>query len=383
MIKLLAKIFVERKEDKRSAYGILCGAYGIFLNILLFATKLFAGTISASVAITADALNNLSDAGSSLVSLLGFKIASKKPDPDHPFGHGRIEYISGLIVSFLILLMGFNLGKESILKIINPEPIELNIIAVAILAISILVKFYMAYYNTRIGKKFGSVSMKATAADSISDTISTLLVLISTIIAKYSSVNLDAYVGLLVAAFIFYTGIKSTLDTIKPLLGQPPQEEFVKQIEEIVLSEPNVLGIHDLIVHDYGPGRTYISLHAEVSANSDMLEVHDAIDNIEKQLRTELKTMATLHMDPIQDKDEETLKLKSIVTDIINGIDSTLTIHDFRIVTGPTHTNMIFDVVVPHEYEIPDKELVNLINEKVRKQVENGFCVIEVDKKMT
>ena len=383
MLTLLSKIFVQNKEDKRSAWGTLCGAYGIALNILLFCGKFFAGTISGSIAITADAFNNLSDAGSSLITLLGFRIAAKKPDPDHPFGHGRFEYISGLIVSFLILIMGFDLGKESIGKILNPEQTEFSIISVIILAVSILVKFYMAFYNKRIGKKIDSVSMNATAMDSISDTVSTAIVLITTILSKFTTLNIDGFVGCLVAIFIFYTGIKSAIETIKPLLGQPPEPELVENIEKIVMSGDGIQGIHDLIVHDYGPGRTMVTLHAEVPSNCNILDAHDVIDNLEFKLRKELGIHATIHMDPIDVLDEHTTTYRELVAGVISAIDEQITMHDFRIVTGQTHTNLIFDIVVPFKYRLSDRELTDLIKKNVAEKTENCFCVINVDKKMT
>lgn len=379
MLTLLAKIFVEKKADKRSAYGILCSAYGIFLNILLCAGKFFAGTISGSIAITADAYNNLSDAGSSLITLLGFRIAGKKPDPSHPFGHGRFEYISGLIVSFLIQHMGYDLAKESVGKIINPEKSEFSAVAICILAASILVKFYMAFYNKRIGKKINSVSMSATAMDSLSDTVSTFIVLVSTLVSHFTALNIDGWVGLLVAAFILYTGIKSAIDTIKPLLGQPPEKEFVDKIEEIVMSDSNVTGIHDLVVHDYGPGRTMITLHAEVPADSDINIAHDAIDNLEVRLRDELSTHATIHIDPVEINNPVVEKYRDTVRNILGGIDPVITMHDFRIVEGPTHTNLIFDIVVPYKFRIQENELTVLIGEKVKEICPECFCVINVD----
>ena len=380
MLTLLAKIFVEKKADKRSAYGMLCSGYGIFLNIILCIGKFFAGSLSGSIAITADAYNNLSDAGSSLITLLGFKIAAKKPNPNHPFGHGRFEYISGLIVSFLILLMGYDLAKESVGKIIHPEASEFNIVAIIILVVSILVKFYMAFYNKRIGKKINSVSMNATAMDSLSDTVSTFIVLASTLVSHFTSLNIDGYVGTLVAIFILYTGLKSAVETIKPLLGQPPEEEFVKQIEQIVKADENVLGIHDLVVHDYGPGRTMITLHAEIPASSDIIKVHDAIDNLEFKLNRELSTHATIHIDPVENDNPVVVKYKNSVKKIVTDIDKDITMHDFRIVSGETHTNLIFDVVVPQNYKISDDELRNMIKKSVKEIYPECFCVINVDK---
>ena len=276
MISFLSRLLIQNREqvndpEVRRRYGILCGAVGICLNILLFAGKFIAGTLAASIAITADAINNLSDAGSSLITLIGFKLAGHAPDPDHPFGHGRIEYISGLVVSFLIILMGVELLKSSVDKILHPAPVEGGVLVVVILAVSIAVKIYMYLYNRSIGRRIDSAAMKATAADSLSDTAATAVVLAATLIGQCTGVMIDGWCGILVAAFILYSGINAAKDTISPLLGQPPEEAFVKQIEQIVMSHEEVQGMHDLIVHDYGPGRVMISLHAEVPAPGDIL----------------------------------------------------------------------------------------------------------------
>ena len=290
MISLLANIFIGNNSDTssphiRQKYGVLCGAVGIFLNILLFAGKFLAGIISNSIAITADAFNNLSDAGSSLVTLFGFRMAGQKPDPDHPFGHGRIEYLSGFLVSIAILFMAFELVRTSIDKIIHPQPVTFSILSVMILLVSILVKVYMAYYNKNIGKKIDSTAMNATALDSLSDVLATSVVLIATLVGHYTSLQIDGYCGVIVGLFIFYAGYSAAKDTISPLLGQPPNPDFVKNVEEIVMSYDLVLGIHDMVVHDYGPGRVMLSLHAEVSADGNILVLHDMIDNIEHRLQ--------------------------------------------------------------------------------------------------
>lgn len=386
MVTLLARIFIRDGEDTssprvRQAYGMLTGIVGILLNILLFAGKFLAGTISNSISITADAFNNLSDAGSSFVTLIGFKLAGAKPDPDHPFGHGRIEYISGLIVSGVILLMAFELIKDSIDKIIHPQAVEFSLIAILILVVSILIKIYMYYYNMSISKKIDSAAMKATAVDSLSDTLATTVVLIASIVAKYTGLQIDGYCGVLVGLFIFYAGFSAAKETLDPLLGQPPAEEFVEQIEEIVLSYEMVQGIHDLIVHDYGPGRVMISLHAEIPAEADIMEAHDMIDLIENDLKNQLKCDAVIHMDPIVTKDEQVLKLKDTVRRIIEQIDEQISMHDFRTVIGPTHTNMIFDVAVPYGYRLSDEEVKEEIQKRVWESLgENYFTVIQVDK---
>ncbi len=386
MVTILTKLFIKNSDQTsdakvRQAYGILCGAVGICLNILLFLGKFLAGTISNSISITADAFNNLSDAGSSFVTLVGFKLAGAKPDIGHPFGHGRMEYLSGLVVSGAIIIMAFELVKTSLEKIIHPQEVEYSGLALVILAVSICVKLYMCSYNRRIGRKLDSAAMRATAMDSLSDSIATFVVLIAAIVAKYTGWMIDGYCGVLVGLFIFYAGISAARETINPLLGQPPEPEYVSQIESLVMSHKEVCGIHDLIVHDYGPGRRMISLHAEVPAEGDIIKLHDAVDNIEGELRRKLHCDAVIHMDPIVTSDEGILRLKEQVADIVRGIDKAITIHDFRAVTGPTHTNLIFDVVVPFQFYLEDDALVRAIQEQVwQKLGQNHFCVIQVDK---
>ena len=388
MITLLSNLFIKNKSEMknptvRQAYGMLCGGVGIFLNLMLFAGKFLAGLLSSSIAITADAFNNLSDAGSSIITLLGFKIAGQKPDPEHPFGHGRVEYISGLGVSVLILLMGIELVKGSVSKIIHPEELTFSPVIIVILLASILVKCYKFYYNRTLGKKLDSAAMSATAMDSISDCLATTVVLIATLVGHFTSITIDGWCGLLVGLFICRAGIMAAKETIGPLLGQPPSPEFVEQVSNIVMSYEEVIGLHDLIVHDYGPGRVLISLHAEVPADGDILTLHDVIDTIEQELKTTLNCHAVIHMDPVQVGDEETDRLKAMVKDIIAQIDSSLTIHDFRIVTGPTHTNLIFDVVTPFDFRLTDSELTALIQEKVKQENPGYFTVIQVDKRMS
>ena len=384
MIEFLARVFIRHRDTLspsalRQAYGQLCGAVGIGLNLLLFAGKLFAGTISGSIAITADAFNNLSDAGSSVVTLLGFRLAGRKPDPEHPFGHGRMEYISGLAVAGLILLMGVELGKSSLKKILSPEEIVSSPLVLAILAVSVAVKLYMFYYNRSIGKKIKSAAMSATATDSLSDAVSTTAVLIATLVGQLTGLNIDGWVGLLVALFILFSAYKAAKETLSPLLGQTPDPEFVERIEQIVLSYPEVLNIHDLIVHDYGSGRVMISLHAEVSADGDLLQLHDVIDNAEHRLKKELGCMAVIHMDPIITNDAHTDALRMAVAEKVKTIDPRLTIHDFRTVSGPTHTNLIFDVVVPYDVKLTADEVRRRIGALVKELDENYFAVVQVD----
>lgn len=385
MVTLLAKLFIKDYKNAdspkvRQAYGILCGALGIGLNVLLFAGKFLAGILSNSISITADAFNNLSDAGSSLITLIGFKMSGQKPDIDHPFGHGRIEYLSGLFVSIAIFIMGFELIKSSFNKILHPEPIEFSALIFVILLASIAVKCYMALYNNRYGNKFDSAAMKATATDSLSDTLATTVVLLAAVFARLTNINIDGYCGVAVGLFILYAGFGAARETISPLLGQKAKPEFVNAIEQIVMSHSEVLGIHDLIVHDYGPGRVMISLHAEVPAAGNILALHDTIDNIEHELQSELNCSAVIHMDPVMNDDPETVALKAQIEALINQIDTAITMHDFRIVKGPTHTNLIFDVVVPYDFRLSDSELKLTIAHAVSEMDTKYFTVIDVDK---
>ena len=385
MISLLAKWFIPNRENTadaavRRAYGQLCGLVGIALNILLFAGKFFAGTLSGSIAITADAFNNLSDAGSSLVTIVGFKLAGQKPDPSHPFGHGRMEYLSGLAVSVLILLMGFELLQSSVDKIRHPAAIEFSWLSVVILLLGIAGKLYMSYYNRSVGNKINSAAMKATAADSLSDSISTAAVLIATLIAHFFSVNIDGWVGVAVACFILYAGYNAARDTIDPLLGQAPDPELVTDVEKTVLSFPPIQSIHDMIVHDYGPGRLMISLHAEVPADGDLLEMHDTIDLVEQTLREKFHCDAVIHMDPIVTNDEQVLKMRSKMHQLVQVIDKRITVHDFRMVTGPTHTNLIFDVACPFDLKQSDEEVKRQVEEIVDLLDGNYNAVVTVDR---
>ena len=388
MINLLSKIFIENHENYsdpkvRSAYGYLCGIVGIVINILLFAGKFAAGTISGSVAVTADAFNNLSDAGSSIISLIGFRLASQKPDPHHPFGHGRFEYIASLIISMIIILMGFELGKDSVGKIVTPSEVEYSVLTFVILGISILAKFYMFIYNRSVGKKIDSATLRATATDSISDTVSTFAVLVSAILGKATGIMIDGWVGLVVAGFIMFAGISSAKETIDSLLGTAPDEEFCKKVQDIVLSHEGMIGIHDMIVHNYGPGRVFISLHAEVPSDGNFVEIHDTIDNIEHDIMNETGCLATIHMDPVDVRNEETAKMKATVAEIIKETDPCITFHDFRMVSGPTHTNVIFDIVVPHDYKHSDEEIAKIIADRIHEHNEKYFAVIDVDKDFT
>lgn len=387
MISILTKLFIKNADETsnpsvRQAYGMLCGGTGIGLNVFLFLIKFLAGQLSGSIAITADAFNNLSDAGSSVITLVGFKMAGQKPDNDHPFGHGRIEYIAGMLVSVIILMMGAELFKSALGKILHPAPVYANGLVLAILVISIAVKLYMFLYNRRIGRRIDSAAMMATARDSISDSVSTIVVLLTTLLALWTDIRIDGWCGILVALFVLWTGYGAMKDTVSPLLGQPPEPEFVEKIEEIIMQykEQGVLGLHDLVVHNYGPGRVMLSVHVEVPSTGDILELHDMIDLIEHQLASELNCSAVIHMDPVCVNDEETNKVKEKVAQIIGKMEGEVKFHDFRMVHGPTHTNLIFDVAVPYDYVMTDNELVSYIREKVRELDENYFVVVDVDK---
>lgn len=385
MLSFLIRKFIKNYKDiknpkVREKYGVLCGGYGIFLNLCLFAGKYIAGILSASIAMTADAFNNLSDAGSSLISVLGFKLAGKKPDPKHPFGHGRIEYLSGLAVSTIIIVMGYELIKDSFVKILHPDELSFSWISVGILLASVLVKVYMSIYCKRIGKKIESEVLLATSADSLSDTLSTGMVLAATIIHYFFDIHLDGFAGVIVGLLIIITGIKSAKETLNPLLGMPPEKEFIDKIESIVMSHEEIVGMHDLIVHDYGPGRVMITLHAEVPSSGNINELHDVIDNIENELSKKLECHAVIHMDPVEVGNEEVDSLKNEVKELVKTIDDKLTIHDFRMVKGPTHTNLIFDVVVPYTVKATDEEVKEMIQKKVSEKHRECFCVIEVDR---
>ena len=385
MITFLASLFIKdsrnyKEASVRQAYGVLSGAVGIGLNILLFIGKWLAGTISGSIAITADAFNNLSDAGSSIITLIGFRLSGQEPDPEHPFGHGRMEYISGLLVSVAILVMGFELIWSSFGKLRNPKPIESSALVFGILIASILVKLYMFFYNHSLSKKLDSAAMKATSVDSLSDTVATTLVLIATLISKYTGLLLDGWFGILVGLFILYTGGSTLKETIDLLLGQPPKQEFIDEIKEIVLGHSLVHGVHDLIVHDYGPGRVMISLHAEVDVNGDIQDIHEQIDHIEHELQEKLHCSATIHMDPIVTDDEEVLAMKAKVEEMVHFLDESFSMHDFRMVKGPTRTNLIFDVEVPRKTSFTDNEIVNWLKERIHELPGSKyFAVIQID----
>ena len=370
MISILARVFLKPEGKSpaqlRKGYGVLCGSVGIFLNLLLFLGKLLAGLASGSIAVVADAVNNLSDAGSSVVTLLGFRLAEQKPDHQHPFGHGRMEYLSGLVVAMLILLMGFELAQSSVGKILHPVPAEAGWQVTATLCAAIAVKLYMAFYNRRVGRRIGSTAMAAAAADSLSDCAATSVVLAASLAERYTGRSLDGWGGLLVALFILWSGFQAVKTTMDPLLGTPPSAEFVEEIRSLVLSHPPILGVHDIIVHDYGPGRRMISLHAEVPAAGELLELHGRIDHVERELRERLGCEAVIHMDPVCTDDGVTQETRQKVEALVRCIDSGITIHDFRVVPRKGHAHLIFDAAVPFDFRLTDQE----VEEKIKSAVQ-------------
>ena len=364
----------------RERYGVLSGGVGIFLNLLLSLGKFFAGVVTGSIAVTADAFNNLSDAGSSVVTLVGFKLAGQKADDGHPFGHGRIEYLAGLLVSLLILMVGVELGKTSIEKIIQPEEVAFSILSVGILVCSILIKLWMSLFNRKLGKRIHSAAMQATATDSLSDVVATSAVLAGTLIGHFAHVSIDGWIGVVVAVFILRAGWGAAKDTLNPLLGTAPDPELVKAIQQLVLSHEQVVGMHDLVIHDYGPGRRMCSFHAEVPEGDDIMEAHDAIDHIEREIQEKFGIETTAHMDPIATGDSEVARLREQVSELVREIDPDMSIHDFRLTRGPRHSNLIFDVVVPHRCRLSDEEIRRRITEAAEQVVPGCYVVLQLDR---
>lgn len=388
MTDFLVKTFIKRSGDAqdpavRQRYGALSGVVGIVLNLLLSLGKFAAGMLTGSIAVTADAFNNLSDAGSSVVTLVGFHMAGKGADGDHPFGHGRIEYLSGLAVSAAILLVGFELAKSSLEKILRPEAISFSWLTVGILAASILVKLWMSVFNRALSRRIDSAAMAATAADSLSDAVATAAVLLGALVGHFFNLNIDAWMGILVAAFILRSGWGAARDTLNPLLGQSPAPELVRDIHDAVLAHPQVVGIHDLVIHDYGPGRSMMSLHAEVPMDANIMEVHDVIDAIERELKEKFHIETSIHMDPIATGDETVNRTREMVAALVKEIDAAMTIHDFRMTNGPHHRNLIFDVVVPYSVKRTDEEVKSAVIAKVKAADPNYYAVIEIDRAYT
>ncbi len=385
MINLFARIFIKNHEDTknrevRKSYGILMSIIGIIANVFLSVSKLVVGTLSGSISVTADAINNLSDAGSQIISFISFKISAKPADRDHPFGHARIEYVASMIVSFLVLLVGFELAKESVSKIITPTESEFSLVLIAVLLLSIAVKLWLGISAKRVAKRINSSVIAATSADSFSDVLATSAVLLSALISRFTGFNTDAYMGLIVSALILFAGVKILNDTKNSILGSPPDEEVVNGIVAITKEYTEICGIHDMVVHNYGPGNTIASLHAEVDGAKDVYIIHDIIDNVEKRMWSELGVRATIHMDPIVTDDERVSELKGLTLEAVKEIDTRMSIHDFRFVEGVTHSNLIFDITVPFEIKLGDTELVEAVQNKITAINADFFCVITVDR---
>ena len=383
MIEFLIRRFVPdwqqvQRTDVRERYGTLAAAVGILSNIFLCIIKGLIGLFSGSIAVTADAVNNLSDAGSSVITLLAFKIAGKPADEEHPYGHARMEYISGMAVSFIIILLGLELMGSSFEKILHPEEVGVSALTYLVLIVSIAVKLWQGMFNRNLGKRISSEALQATAADSLNDVFSTGAVLLSTLVYQFTAIPIDGWVGMLVAIFITVSGVKLIMETGSPLLGQAPDPQMVRELEEKITAYDGVIGIHDLQVHNYGPGRVFATVHAEVPANRDILVSHDIIDNIEREVGHEMNLNLVIHMDPVVTDDERLNQLHAQVQQIVVGIDSNLSMHDFRAVFGPTHTNLVFDVVVPPGFSLSDSELSRRIEQQVQA-LGSYFCVITVD----
>ena len=383
MIEFLIRRFIPdwqqvQRTDVRERYGTLAAAVGILSNIFLCIIKGLIGLFSGSIAVTADAVNNLSDAGSSVITLLAFKIAGKPADEEHPYGHARMEYISGMAVSFIIILLGLELIGSSFEKILHPEEVGVSALTYLVLIVSIAVKLWQGMFNRNLGKRISSEALQATAADSLNDVFSTGAVLLSTLVYQFTAIPIDGWVGMLVAIFITVSGVKLIMETGSPLLGQAPDPQMVQELEEKITAYDGVIGIHDLQVHNYGPGRVFATVHAEVPANRDILVSHDIIDNIEREVGHEMNLNLVIHMDPVVTDDERLNQLHAQVQQIVAGIDSNLSMHDFRAVFGPTHTNLVFDVVVPPGFSLSDSELSRRIEQQVQT-LGSYFCVITVD----
>lgn len=384
MTKLLISK-IKNKYDISSTLGrekvsTMSGWCGIICNAILCLMKFIIGTVTGSVSITADAFNNLSDAGSNVVTIAGAKLANKPVDKEHPFGHGRIEYVSALVVSFIILLMGFELGKNSVMKIIKPEAVGFSIVSLVVLILAICVKLWMAYFNNKLFKLTNNINLKAVCQDSLNDCIATGATILSLVISYLTGFyHIDGIVGLLVAGAIILSGIGILKDTLGPLLGQPPSPELVKRIEDIITDEAEIVGVHDLIVHDYGPGRIIASAHAEVPSNEDIVHIHDVIDNVEKKIQKELNIIICIHLDPIDINNEEVNKYKAIAQKIIKQYNDEYSFHDFRMVNGKTHKNLIFDLVVPFDKNNDTTKILNDIMAAFKKYDESLNVVVTLE----
>lgn len=380
MAKLLIRLAVKNSNDRRKSLGTLSGVFGITCNILLCIFKFIVGSVSGSVSITADAVNNLSDAGSGIVTIAGARLSSKPVDKEHPFGHGRAEYISALIVSFLIFIMGFELAKSSVEKIINPEDIKFSVLYIIVLAAAILVKLYMAYFNNILYRETENINLKAVRQDSLNDCIATAATIIALVVSSLTSFKrADGIIGLFVAVVIFLSGIDIVKDITDRLMGKAPDKQLVDDIERLMLEEELIVGVHDLIIHDYGPGRTIASAHAEVPSTVDITEIHDVIDNVERKISKELNIVICIHMDPIVMNDEEIEKYKDITRGILDSMDGNYSFHDFKMVKGPTHTNLIFDLVAPYDKRKTSSDVLNELIGKFKEYDNTINLVVTVE----
>lgn len=384
MHTILVKQFIKDYENTgdlkvREAYGTLGSVTGIIVNIILAIAKYFAGIISGSISVTADAINNLSDAGSSIISLVGVKLSAKPADKGHPYGHGRVEYISALAVSFVVLLMGIELFKSSVDKIINPVPVKFNVLSLIILVVSVLAKLWLGFFNKKLGQKINSAPMMAVMKDSFSDCLATGVALASIIVSAFSDISIDGYLGVIVAGFIFLAGFNILRETMADLLGKPADKEFTEMVEKKILSYDKIVGVHDMIIHDYGPGRKFASAHAEVSSLEDIMEIHDIIDLAERDIMNEFGLMISIHTDPIVTDDERINSLKDMTNKIVKEVSDEMSIHDFRVVDGPTHTNLIFDLIIPHKFHLSNEEIRKTIEDKLSKIDERYFVVITIE----
>ncbi len=384
MTSLLVKLFIKNPDDVkntdvRTSYGVLSGVVGIVLNTIICAVKFFVGFITGSIAITADAINNLSDAGSSAVTLFGFKISNKPADEEHPFGHGRVEYITSLIVSFVVLFMSFELAISSVEKIITPEPVKFTTVSAIVIGISILGKVWLAVFNRKLGKKIDSAAMMAVVKDSIGDIAATAATLIALIVSKYTDLPIDGYLGVFVSLFVFWAGFSILREATGTLLGKPPTKEFVREFQEKLLSYDGVMGIHDLMLHDYGPGRLFGSVHVEVASDVDINISHDIIDNIEKEIYEEMGVLLVIHLDPLEVNEEKVNKTREMVTSVVKDVNPEYSVHDFRMVESPSHTNLIFDLVIPYGHKQSRQEIADIVADKVKKHNPMYCCVITVE----
>lgn len=388
MISWMIRHFIKDWENTsnskvRERYGVLAGAVGIASNGFLFLIKFLTGLLLGSISIMADAVNNLSDAGSSVITLIGFKISGKPADNEHPYGHARMEYICGLIVSFIIVFLGLQLIGSSFDKILHPVTVEVNAVMLFVLVVSIGVKLWQGIFNRTLGKKIDSAALQATAADSLNDVYATSAVLISALIMRFTGLRLDGWMGLAVAIFITVSGFKLVMETVNPLLGMAPDQGMVQAIQNKIMSYDGVIGIHDLVIHNYGPERCFASVHAEVPAKQDILISHDIIDNIERDFCENMNIHLVIHLDPVVNDNEEINQLREMVSEIVKGISREISMHDFRVVFGTTHTNLVFDVAVPPEFQFSDQDLCKEITKQVKQHDQTLFTVITVDRNYT